>query len=120
MTASSSDQALARFRIIRPFLEEGVGLAAIARHHGIALRTARRWVGHYRAGGLSALARSPRIDKGSRRALSPSLQELVEALALSTPRRSVAAIHRTVAAVARDRGKRRRVMRPCTLSIRLY
>jgi putative transposase len=68
------------------------------------LRTARRWVSHYRAGGLAALTRSPRADKGTHRALSPSLQELVEALALDTPRRSVAAIHRTVSAVARDRG----------------
>jgi putative transposase len=104
MTASGPDQALEGFRIIRPFLEEGVALAAIARHHGIALRTARRWVSQYRAGGLAALTRSPRSDKGACRTLSPSLQELVEALALTTPRRSVAAIHRTVAAVAKDRG----------------
>jgi putative transposase len=105
MTASDEDQALQRFRIIRPFLEEGVVLAAIARHHGIPLRTARRWVSHYRTGGLAALTRAPRADKGSHRALSPLLQELVEALAVATPRRSVAAIHRTVSAVARDRGE---------------
>lgn len=104
MTAFGHDQALERFRIIRPFLEEGVSLAEVARHHGIALRTARRWVSHYRAGGLTALTRSPRSDKGACRALSPSLQELVEALALATSRRSVAAIHRTVSAVAKDRG----------------
>ena len=104
MTASGHDEALERFRIIRPFLEEGVALATIARHHGLALRTARRWVSRYRAGGLAALTRSPRTDKGSHRALSPPLQELVEALALATPRRSVAAIHRTVSALARDRG----------------
>jgi putative transposase len=103
--ASDTDQALERFRIIRPFLEERVALAAIARHYGIPLRTARRWVSHYRTGGLAALARAPRADKGSRRALSPLLQELVEALAVATPRRSVAAIHRTVSAVARDRGE---------------
>lgn len=105
MTASGLDQALERFRIIRPFLEEDVALAAIVRHHGIPLRTARRWVSHYRTGGLAALSRSPRADKGSRRALSPAMQELVEALALSVPRRSVAAIHRTVSAVATDRGE---------------
>ena len=57
-----------------------------------------------RRGPAAALTRSPRTDKGSHRALSPPLQELVEALALATPRRSVAAIHRTVSAVARDRG----------------
>ena len=104
MTASGSDQALELFQIVRPFLEEGISLAAIARQHGIALRTARRWVSHYRAGGLTALTRLPRSDKGACRALSPALQELVEALALATPRCSVAAIHRIVSAVAKDHG----------------
>jgi putative transposase len=104
MTALGDDQALQRFQIIRPFLEDGIALTAIARHHGIALRTARRWVSHYRTGGLAALTRVPRADKGSRRALSSALQELVEGLALATPRRSVAAIHRTVSGVARDCG----------------
>jgi putative transposase len=105
MIASGPNQALERFRIIRPCLEEGVSLAAVARHHGIPLRTIRRWVSHYRTGGLAALMRAPRADKGSRRALSPALQDLVEALALARPRRSVAAIHRTVTAVATDRGE---------------
>jgi putative transposase len=104
MPASGPDQALERFRIIRPFLEEGIALAAIARQQGIAVRTARRLVSQYRAGGLAALTRSPRAGKGSHRALSRALQELVEALALTTPRRSVAALHRTASAVAKDRG----------------
>jgi len=91
--------------MIRPFLEEGVALTTLARHHGIALRTARRWVSHYRTGGLAALTRAPRADKGSPRALSLPLQELVEALALARPRRSVAAMHRTVSVLARDRGE---------------
>ena len=104
MTASGPDQALERFRIIRPFLEEGIALAAIARQHGIALRTARRWVSHYRAGGLAAMTRPPGPTKVPAAPCPHALQELVEALALTTPRRSVAAMHRTVAAVARDRG----------------
>jgi putative transposase len=105
MTTIGHDQALERFRIIRPFLEEGVALTTIVRHHGIALRTARRWVSPYRTGGLAALTRAPRADKGSHRALSLPLQELVEALALARPRRSVAAIHRMVSVIAKDRGE---------------
>ena len=35
MTACGHDQALERFRIIQPFLEEGVALAAIAQNHRI-------------------------------------------------------------------------------------
>jgi putative transposase len=46
--------ALERFHRIRPFLEEGVPLPTLAQHHALSLRTARRWVQRYRAGGLGA------------------------------------------------------------------
>ena len=93
--------ALERFHLIRPFLDEGVPLPTLARQHGLSLRTARRWVQRYRVGGLGALAPRPRADKGARRALPPSLAQLVEALALHTPAPSIATIHRKVAAIAR-------------------
>jgi putative transposase len=96
--------ALERFHIIRPFLEEGVPLPVLARQHGVALRTARRWVQRYRMGGLGALGRQPRADKGVRRALPPSLAQLVEAFALQTPVPSIATIHRKVAALATAQG----------------
>ena len=51
------------------------------------------------------MTRASRADKGSHRALSPALQGLAEALALARPRRSVAAMHRAVAAVAKNRGE---------------
>ena len=44
MTEMERERALARFQALRPFLEEHVPLAQIALQHGIALRTARRWV----------------------------------------------------------------------------
>ena len=50
-------RALARFQIIRPFLEDGVPLAQLAREQDIVLRTARRWVDRYRREGLTGLAR---------------------------------------------------------------
>jgi putative transposase len=96
--------ALERFHLIRPFLEEGVPLPTLARQHGLSLRTARRWVQRYRTGGLAALGRKLRADKGTRRALLPSLAELVEALALQKPAPSVATIHRKVAAIATEQG----------------
>ena len=96
-------QAWERFQAIRPFLHDGVPLPSLARHHAISLRTARRWVQQYRQGGLVALRRQPRADQGTRRALAPELIALVEGLALQTPRRSVAAIYRTVAEVAQER-----------------
>jgi putative transposase len=92
--------ALERFKVIRPFLQEGVPLPTLARQHALSLRTARRWVQLYRTGGLGALGRKPRADKGARRALPPPLAQLVEALALQKPAPSVATIHRKVAAIA--------------------
>jgi putative transposase len=97
--------ALARFHTIRPFLEEGVSLAAIAREHGIVLRTARRWVKHYRRDGLAGLARKERNDK-DRRKLSPTLQQAIEGLALRKPRLSAAAIYRKTSEVAKSLGER--------------
>jgi putative transposase len=96
--------ALARFHIIRPFLEEGVPLPTLAQQHALSLRTARHWVQRYRTGGLGALGPKPRADKGVRRALPLALAQLVEALALQQPAPSIATIHRKVAALATAQG----------------
>ena len=56
-TDEARSRALARFQIIRPFLEDGVPLAQLAREQDIVLRTARRWVDRYRREGLTGLAR---------------------------------------------------------------
>jgi putative transposase len=93
--------ALERFRIIRPFLEGGVPLTAIAAAHAVSLRTLRRWVSGYRARGLPGLARKARTDQGHRRSLSPRLQQVIEGSALRKPRRTVASIHREVERICR-------------------
>lgn len=53
-----------RWRILRLHVEDQVPLAALARHHGLGVRTLERWHARYRAGGLSALGRVPRADAG--------------------------------------------------------
>ena len=81
-------RALTRFEIIRPFLEDGVPLTRLTKEQQIVLRTARRWVERYRKSGLAAgLVRKERNDKDERRLL-PELQEIIEGLALSRPKRS--------------------------------
>ena len=80
-------RALTRFEIIRPFLEDGVPLTRLAKEQQIVLRTARRWVERYRKSGLAGLVRKERNDKDERRLL-PELQEIIEGLALSRPKRS--------------------------------
>ena len=56
-------RAWERFQGIRPFLEEGVSVVQLARHQGIPLRTAWRWIMDYRKEGLIGLARKERDDK---------------------------------------------------------
>ena len=100
---------MARFRLLQPYLEEGVPLARIAREQGIVLRTAQRWLRRYRAQGLVGLARQPRIDRG-RRAFPPDLVRLIEGLALQAPAQSIAARSRS----PRSRAGRFPAMAPST------
>jgi len=58
---SRRDAALERYRVLKPFLVDGVPLSAIATDSGVAWRTLRRWVTRYREKGLSELARP--VDK---------------------------------------------------------
>jgi len=94
LTEAQRAQALEHFRLIRPFLEDGVPLTDIAAFHQLSLRTLRRWVQQYRAHGLAGLIRAARKDQGQRRSLTPQLQHIIEGLALQKPRRTVANIHR--------------------------
>ena len=97
-------RALERFSLLRPYLEDGVPLARIAREQRVPLRTAQRWVQRYQQQGLAGLTRKPRADRGSRRQVPTELRQLIEGLALQRPRPSVATIQRRVAEVARRQG----------------
>jgi putative transposase len=97
------EQAMQRWRVLRPHVEDGVALSAAAEAAGVPLRTAQRWLERYRADGLAGLARRGRGDRGVRR-LPCELVELVEGLALRRPRPSVAFIHRQVLAAAARAG----------------
>jgi len=99
LTAFSEEergQALERFQKLRPHLEEDINLVEVAAQAHIPLRTAQRWVALYRQHGLAGLTRKHRADDGEPRRISRELQELIEGLALQTPRVSAAVIHRRV------------------------
>jgi putative transposase len=108
LTALSEEQraqAQSRFTIIRPALEDGVTQAHVARTHDIPSSTIQRWVKRYRELGLAGLAdQSVRSDKGKSRRLPAEAIALIEGLALQTPPRSIAAIHRQVSTIAQERG----------------
>jgi len=107
LTALSEEQraqALERFALLRPALEEGVPQAQIARTHEVSLRTIQRWMKSYREHGLAGLAGAGRSDKGKSRRLPTDAVGLIEGLALQTPPRSMAAIHRQVVEIAEKQG----------------
>lgn len=87
--------------VLRPHLEEGVPLTRATEAAGVPLRTAQRWLARFRTGGLTALARQPRIDRGQRK-LPAELQSLIEGLALRRPAPTAAGIHRQAARVAAE------------------
>lgn len=73
-------RALDRFRILQSFLEEEIPLTQVARQHGLALRTAQRWVKQYRQHGLAGLCRKEYAGKGRHRRVS-QFQQAIEGLA---------------------------------------
>jgi putative transposase len=56
-----------RFAVLQPHLEADVPLARAARHAGVPVRTAERWLARYRQRGLAGLARPVRSDAAVRR-----------------------------------------------------
>jgi len=90
LSSGQREQAMARFAVLRPHLEDGVPLARAAGEAGVAARTAQRWLARYRACGLAGLARTARADTGRRR-VPAELAGLIEGLALRKPRPTVAA-----------------------------
>ena len=99
LTEAQREQAMARYEVLRPHLENRIALAEAARQAGVALRTAQRWLASYRERGLVGLARRARSDRG-RRAVSDQQVTLIEGLALRRPALSAASIHRQVAEIA--------------------
>ena len=101
LSEAQQAQALERFAILRPALEEGVPQTQIARTYNLPLSTVQRWIKRYREYGLVGLTRKERSDRGKPRCMSSELVQLIEGLALQMPPRSVTAIHRQVVKVAK-------------------
>ncbi|MDN5917456.1 MAG: helix-turn-helix domain-containing protein [Pseudonocardia sp.] len=97
------ETAMRRWAVLRPHIQDGVLLAVAAREAGVPLRTAQRWLARFRADGLVGLARTARTDRGRRR-VPAELVRLIEGLALSRPRPSVATIARRGARAATAQG----------------
>lgn len=92
-----------RMAVLRPFLIDDVPLAKAAADAGIPIRTARRWLARYRAGGPAALERPTRPEAG-KRTFPSEVVELIEGMALLEPPPSIATIYRRVASLAGSKG----------------
>ena len=103
LSDSERQQALARYRLLQPYLEGQTTLKSLIDRHGIARRTAQRWVKQYRQKGLAGLARQQRSDRGQPR-VEPALQQLIEALALQKTKPTIASIHRHIVSIAEREG----------------
>ncbi len=103
LTDRQREEAMGRFAILRPFLEEGVLLARSAAEAAVPIRTARRWLARYQMDGLVGLPRPVRSDTGRRR-MPTEMAELIEGMALCKSPPSVATIHRRLKGVAERKG----------------
>ena len=113
LTEAQRQEAMARFAVLQPHLDEDVPLARVAREARVPLRTAERWLARYRQRGLAGLARPVRRDAAIYR-LPADLVTLLEGLGLTKPRASAAAIHRRVRDVAIAHGwQGDRILSPC-------
>ncbi len=103
LTEEQWQLAMKRFEVLQPHLEEGVPLAQAAQHAGVAMRTAERWLSHYRRNGLKGLVRRARRDTNARR-LPAEVVALIEGMGLKKPRASAATIHRRISNMAKVHG----------------
>jgi putative transposase len=103
LNETQRSQALQRWRILRPHVEDAVPVARVAADADVPERTAQRWLARYRAGGLAGLARPARADRGGRRFPADPVA-LIEGLALRRLAPTAAQVHRQVAVVAAEQG----------------
>ena len=94
--------AAARWQVLHQHVESGVPLTQLAAAEEVGERTLQRWLAAYRQGGIAGLAPASPPKRGRR--THPKLVAYIEAMALSTPPPSTAAIIRKTAVTAARRG----------------
>jgi len=105
VSEAARDRAMARFRLIQPYLEERRSLQSVADDAKLPFRTAQRWVSQYRKLGLAAFLRKAREDRGGRRVVSSRIKSAIEGLALERPPLPIRSIYRQVREFAQATGE---------------
>lgn len=96
LTEKQRDNALAKFRIIQPYIEDKSTLTQICSNQRLSIKTVSNWVSRYRKHGLAGLARKARSDQGSPRICSAQTKALIEGIHLKNRHLSRASIYREV------------------------
>lgn len=88
-------KALAKYRILAPYLHQQECLEQIAVESGIPKRTLYHWAKQYQEAGLKGLIRKQRSDSGHFRVEKP-VQDAIRNLVLEHRKNSVASLHRKI------------------------
>ncbi|KTC69547.1 Mu transposase C-terminal domain-containing protein [Legionella bozemanae] len=94
--------AIYKFKIIQPYLDNISTLTFISEDKEIPIRSLHRWVNQYKNNGLKGLEQKRWRDKGQYRQLSDNLVNIIEGLVLQKQKRTVASIHRQILLYAQD------------------
>src|SRR6266702_15135 len=105
VSEAARDLAMARFRLIQPYLEERRSLQLVAADANLSFRTAQRWVSQYQKLGLAAFVRKAREDRGARKIVSPKIKAAIEGLALERPPLPISSLCRQVRQFAEATGE---------------
>ncbi|MBX9771613.1 MAG: DDE-type integrase/transposase/recombinase [Candidatus Obscuribacterales bacterium] len=92
---ADEERALQKYALIAPCIEDGVTLAERASQTGVNRKTLARLIEKFDGGGLEALRRKERSDKGSSRVSEDTLK-FVKGKLLTSPILSLATIERQV------------------------
>jgi putative transposase len=90
----ATGRQLELYRIIDRHLNHGVPIKLAALAAGLTVRQFYRHVCSYQTNGLEGLARKPRKDKGTRKAVSNEFQKLIEGMCLQKPKPTLRWVHR--------------------------
>lgn len=104
LSVEERERAWQKYLVLYPCLHGKVSISEVARSHHLPLKTVQRWVRRYHQENLVGLAHRRRSDRGVRRNIPPECQLVIEGMALTRPKRSIAHIHRDISRLAKQRG----------------
>lgn len=102
ITDNEQKEALIKYRIIQPFLQNIKTLSTICKEQNLSRRTISRWVANYRGYGFIGLVRLQRQDKGKPRCCSVNIRQLIEGIYLQNRHLSRASIYRKIQTTAAE------------------